>query len=178
LGIFGSREETVPVAPENVFVDPDVAARLPDAGAFLLDLISFLDDSSLRAVGAAVDQLRHPNGAIPGERLRAMKIKDWKMGPVTHLALLTAKDSIALEVWASFGLGRRDGQRIGRAAQQVYLTQGIPAAATWAIQSRPSARLDIDFLAEQLMSNWTELSNLIRNGDIIKSFKKWRPIEE
>ncbi len=173
MGIFGTNEETAFIEPEDVAVSPDIAARLPDVGAFLLNAITFVDDSSLRAVEAAITGLRHSNGAIPGGRLHEIGIRNWKLGPITHLTWLTAKDSIAIEVWASFGLGRRDGRRIGTTVQQVYLTQGIPAAAAWAIQSRPTARLDIDFLAEQLTGSWSDQLGQIRNGDIIKSFKKW-----
>ena len=173
MGIFGTSEETAIVEPGNVVVSPDVSARLPDAGEFLLDAIAFVGDPAVRATEAAIAGLRNSGGAIPGDRLREIGIRNWKLGPVTHLAWLTAKDGIAIEVWASFGLGRREGRRIGTTAHQVYLTQGIPAAAAWARLSRPSARLDLDFLAEQLTNNWSEQLGQIRNGDIIKSFKKW-----
>lgn len=178
MGIFGSSEEIALVKSENVLVNPDFAARLPDVGSFLLDMLSFLHEDSVRAARAAIDQLRLPDGAIPGQRLRGMGFKDWKLGPVTHLAWLTAKDGILIDVWAGYGLGRRDGRQVSAGAQQVYLAQGIPAAAAWAIRSRPNARLDVDFLAEQLTDNWTELAAQIRNGDIIKSFRKWRPTED
>lgn len=173
MGIFGTSEETRIVEAGNVAVGPDLAARLPDVGAFFLDAIAFVDESSLRAVEAAITELRHPSGGIPGERLREIGIRNWKRGPVTHLSWLAAKDGIAIEVWASFGLGRRDAKRIGTTANEVYLTQGAPAAAAWALLSRPSARLDVGFLAEQLTDNWSEALGQIRNGDIIKSFKKW-----
>lgn len=173
MGIFRAGEEIAVVAPENVVARPEVTARLPDVGAFLLDAIAFLGDPALDATEAAIDGLRHTNGAIPGGRLREIGFRDWKRGPITHLAWLTAKDSIAIEVWASFGLGRRDGKQVSTTARQVYLTQGIPAAATWALLTRPAARLDVGFLAEQLTDNWSEQLGQIRNGDIIKSFKKW-----
>jgi hypothetical protein len=174
MGIFGTSEETAFIEPGNVVIDPGITARLPDAGAFLLAALDFLGEPALHATEAAITGLRNPDGAIPGDCLREIGIRDWKRGPLTHLAWLTAKDGIAVEVWASFGLGRRDGKRIGTTAQQVYLTQGMPAAATWAVRSRPGGRLDIDFLAEQLTGNWSELLGQIRNGDIIKSFKKWK----
>lgn len=174
MGLFGSGEVTVPVDVENVSVFPGLAARLPDAGEFLLDLISFLDDGSLQSVQASIAGIRHPNGAITGVSLDGVGVRDWKKGPITHLVWLTAKDSILLEVWASFGLGRRDGQRLGKGARQVYATQGMPAAATWVLNSRPDARLDLDFLADQLTGSWAESAAHISNGDIIKSFKKWQ----
>ncbi|MEU4253307.1 hypothetical protein AB0F15_38520 [Amycolatopsis sp. NPDC026612] len=173
MGIFGTSEKTAFVDHENVVVDAGITARLPDAGAFLLDALDFLGEPALRATEAAIAGLRNSDGAIPGSRLREIGIRDWKRGPLTHLAWLTAKDAIAVEVWASFGLGHRDAKRIGTTAQQVYLTQGMPAAAAWAVQSRPGGRLDLDFLAEQLRDNWSESLGRIRNGDIIKSFKKW-----
>ena len=178
VGIFGSSEEVALVESENVSVSPDIAAQLPDIGTFLLEMISFLHEDSLRAAGAAIDELRLPDGAIPGRRLRDIGIRNWKMGPVTHLALLTARDSIGLEVWASYGLSRRDRQQVATGAHQVYLAQGIAAAATWAILSRPNARMHVDFLAEQLTKSWSESAALISNGDIIKSFRKWRPTED
>lgn len=173
MGIFGSGEETAVVDPGTMAVGPEFAARLPDVGAFFLDAIAFLGDDPVRAAEEAINGLRHANGAIPGDRLREIGFRDWKRGPVTHLAWLSAKDGIAIEVWASFGLGRRDGKRIGATAHQVYLAQGAPAAALWALASRPAARLDVDFLAEQLTDNWSEQLAQIRNGDLIKSFKKW-----
>ncbi len=170
-------EETVVIDLGDVAVDSEIAARIPDAGAFLLQELPITDEGIFRAVEASIDRLRHANGAITGKRLSEIGSRNWKAGPVTHLAWLTAQDGIILEVWASFGLGRREGKRIGQQVLQVYLMQGIPAAATWAFRSRPNARLDLDSLVGQLTGSRIEWMGKLTNGDIIKSFKKWRPDE-
>lgn len=174
MGIFGSREEVQSVDPDNVVVDPDIAARLSDPGEFLMDLFSFLHEDSLIALKTEIDRVRHPNGAIPYDNLKDIGIHDWKKGPLTHLVWLTAKDLILVGVWASFDLGRQERRRIESTAQSIVGNQGIPAAAMWAIRSRPNYRLDVDFLASQLEDSWNETGGQIRNGDVIKSFKKWR----
>lgn len=174
MGIFGNREEVLIVDADNVTVDPTIAARLPDAGEFLLRLLSPLDEDLLRAVSMEIDRVRHPNGSIPHANLGGIGFRDWKSGPLTHLVTLTVKDNILVGVWASFGLGRQDRRRLESTAARIVDGQGIPAAATWAINSRPGRQLDVDFLGSQLEESWNEAASQIRNGDVIKSFKKWR----
>lgn len=174
MGIFGSREHVNVVDPKTVTVDPALTARLPDPGIFLMNFLSFLHEDSLRLLTAEIDRVRHANGSIPKEHLRGIGIHDWKNGPLTHLVWLTAKDSILFGVWASFGLGGRERRRVESTALDIAGSQGIPAAATWTILSRPDGKLDVDFLAAQLEGSWNEAAGQIRNGDIIKSFKKWR----
>ncbi len=174
MGIFGGREDVRVVDPDNVQVIPAVTADLPDAGEFLMDLLSFLHEDTLNTLRAELDRVRHPNGSIPLANLKDIGIHDWKSGPLTHLVWLTAKDKILVGVWASYGLGRQERRRVESTTQRIIDDQGIPAAATWAKLTRPSARLEVDFLASQLEGSWNEQYGQIRNGDIIKSFKKWR----
>ncbi|MET0233100.1 MAG: hypothetical protein ABW224_00530 [Kibdelosporangium sp.] len=175
MGLFRSREEVQLVDPDTVVVDPAIAARLPDPGVFLMELLSDLHEESLRLVSAEIDRVRHVNGSIPRGNLRDIGIHDWKNGPLTHLVWFTAKDSILFGVWATFGLGRHERRQIEAAAQDIAVNQGIPAAATWVALSRPNGGLDVDFLATQLVASWNEAADQLRNGDIIKSFRKWRP---
>lgn len=174
MGIFGSREEVRSVDPDSVVVDPEIAGRLPDPGDFLVRMLSFLSEESLSALRAEIDSVRNVNGSIAYGNLRGIGINDWANGPLTHLVRLTVKDYIIVEVWASFGLGRQDRRRVESTVVRIVKEQGIPAAATWAVCSRPNHRLDLDFLASQLEDSWNEAASQIRNGDVIKSFKKWR----
>lgn len=173
MGLF-NREEINFSEPGEVAVDPQIAKRLPDAGEFLLSLLSDLQPDSRRALEEEVQRVRHPNGSIPHSNLGGIGIHDWKNGPLTHLVWTTAKDRIIVGVWASFGLGHKDRKLIAGTAERLTDTQGIQAAASWSVATRAPGRLDIDSLAEQLRSAWTESAGHIRNGDVIKSFRKWR----
>jgi hypothetical protein len=138
-----------------------------------VSLLSDLDASSLQLLSAEVARVRHVNGSIPKGNLAEIGIHDWKRGPLTNLVWFTAKDWIIVGVWASYGLGRQDRLKIESVAGQIVDSQGIPAAATWALRCRPNGALDLDFLSSQLTDAWKEASGQIRNGDIIKSFRKW-----
>lgn len=174
MGLFSRREEISAVSPEHIAVAADLAATLPDPGEYLLTLLAPLHEDSRRALAAELDRVRHPNGSIPRVNLKGVGVQDWKSGPLTHFVLLTAKDTIILEVWASFGLSGQDKRRIAQTASVVAAGQGIPAAATWARNSRPNHRFDVEFLAAQLRGSWEESAGLIRNRDVIKSFTKWQ----
>jgi hypothetical protein len=105
--------------------------------------------------------------------LKGIGFRDWKSGPLTLLVGLRSKDWIITGVWASYGLGRRQGREVTAIVQNLIQEQGVPAAATWAIASRPK-RPDLRFLAEQLSDSYDEAAGLITNGDVIKAFRKWR----
>ncbi|MGZ3146534.1 hypothetical protein ACVDFE_31985 [Lentzea chajnantorensis] len=174
MGIFGRREEVQTVDVENVPVDPGVAERLPDAGDFLLRNLSDLPASSLRELAAEIERVRHPNGSITNRNLDGVGVRDWKSGPLTNLVWITAADWIITGVWASFGLSGRDRRQVERTAETIARGQGVAAAATWALRARPEGRLRIESLASQLEDSHSEWYGKLTNGDVIKSFKKWR----
>jgi hypothetical protein len=174
VGLFSHREETLVVESDNIAVDHEVAAALPDPGEFLMELLSPLHEDSLRQLSEEIDRVRHPNGSIPQHNLKGIGTRDWKSGPLTHLVWFTAKDFITVPVWASYGLSGREKRRIEQAASVIANEQGAAAAATWARLSRPNHPPDTESLAAQLADSWHESAGQIRNGDVIKSFRKWR----
>ncbi|WP_053733821.1 hypothetical protein [Nocardia sp. NRRL S-836] len=174
MAIFGRREELRTVDTDNVPVDPSVVERLPDAGDFLLRNLSDLPENSLRELAAEIERVRHANGCITNRGLESVGVRDWKSGPLTHLVWITAPDWIIVGVWASSGLGGRDRRQVERTAENIAREQGVAAAATWALRSRPHGNLRIESLASQLGNSWSEWYGKLTNGDIIKSFKKWR----
>ncbi len=174
MGIFGNREELQTVATDEISVDPAVAECLPDAGDFLLRNIAPLAESSMRELAAEIERVRHPNGSITSRNLKNVGVRDWKSGPLTHLVWITAPDSIIVGVWASLSLSGRDRRQVDGTAANVVREQGVAAAATWALRSRPNGNLRIEMLASQLEDSRSEWFGKITNGDVIKSFKKWR----
>jgi hypothetical protein len=50
--------------------------------------------------------------------------------------------------------------------QELVRKQGVPAAATWAIASRPAGRLSVESLGEQLSSAYDESAGMLTNGDL------------
>ncbi|WP_156926119.1 hypothetical protein [Glycomyces arizonensis] len=174
MGIFGSREEINFSEPGEISVDHQIASRLPDSGEFLLSFLSDIHPDSYRTLEAEIQRVRHSNGSIPHSNLKGIKIQDWKSGPLTHLVWMTAKDRIIVGVWASFGLSGKDRKLVSSTAERLVDTQGIRAAATWSVATRTPGRLDVDSLGEQLTNSWRESAGNIRNGDVIKSFRKWQ----
>ncbi|MGW6935309.1 hypothetical protein ACWGE0_34975 [Lentzea sp. NPDC054927] len=173
MGLFSRHEETLVIDSDNIAIDPEVSAILPDPGEFLVELLSPLHEESLHQLSKEIDRVRHPNGSIPRHRLREIGLRDWKSGPLTHLVWFTAKDTIIIGVWASYGLSGREKRRIERTVSVINTEQGTAAAATWARLSRPSYPPRTEFLAAQLADSWNESAGQIRNGDVIKSFRKW-----
>jgi hypothetical protein len=174
MGIFGRREELQTVDPDEIPVDPAVAECLPDAGEFLLRNIAPLPESSMRELAAEIERVRHRNGSITNRNLGDVGVRDWKSGPLTHLVWITASDRIIVGVWASFGLSGRDQRQVERTAEIIARQQGAAAAATWALRSRPQGNLRLESLAAQLEDSWSEWFGKITNGDVVKSFRKWR----
>lgn len=174
MGIFGNREELRSVDTDAISVHPAIAGKLPDAGEFLFRQLSFLHEDSLSELAAEIARVRHPNGSIPRRNLQAIGLRDWKSGPLTHLVWMTAKDMIVVGVWATLTLSRGERQQFEKTVVAVAEEQGIAAAATWAMLSRPDGNLHVESLASQLEDSWSESMGLIRNGEIIKSFQKWR----
>lgn len=79
-----------------------------------------------------------------------------------------------MSVWASYGLRGADKRMIENTVREVLTVEGHAAAATWALHTRPTAHLDLDFLATSLVRGWDEGVNYVRTGDVIKAFKRWR----
>ncbi|GAB1510351.1 hypothetical protein [Actinophytocola sp. KF-1] len=172
MGFFTSDETVVPVPSDDISVDPRVVAALPDPGDYLMDLLGDLSQESLDLVAGEIARVRHPNGAIPFDALTGVGVADWKSGPLTLLVSIHAGELIATSVWASFGLPRRQRKAFESTVEEIVRGQGVPAAATWALMSRPDAKPHLDFLAESLLSSYGEAR--LTNGDVIKAFRKWR----
>jgi hypothetical protein len=172
MGFFTSSETVVDVPSDAVAVDPRVVAALPDPGEHLLGLLGDLPQSSLDAFAGELARVRHPNGSIPRDALRGVGVADWKSGPLTLFVWMTAGELIATSVWASFGLPRKQRKPFESTVENIVRTQGVPAAATWTLLSRPDGKRHLDFLAESLLSSYREAG--ITNGDVIKAFRKWR----
>jgi hypothetical protein len=174
MGLFTSNETVTPVPSDVVTVEPRVTRALPDPGAFVLGFLSDLSQESLAAVAAELTRVRHPNGSIPRAALSGVGLRDWKSGPLTLYAWITVKEQLLTSVWASSGLPRRARKPFEATAGEIVRTQGVPAAATWTVMSRPDARCDLEFLGESLSAAYTESAGQITNGDVIKAFRKWR----
>lgn len=172
MGIFTSTETVVSVPSEAIAIDPRVAEALPDPGDHLMSLLGGLPQESLAAAASEIARVRHPNGSIPWNALKGVGVADWKSGPLTLLVSIHVREMIATSVWASFGLPRRQRKMFDSTVEEIVRTQGVPAAATWALLSRPDAKMDLGYLAESLLSSYDEAH--LTNGDVIKAFRKWR----
>ena len=174
MGLFSRREETLVVDSGDIAVDPEVAGILPDPGEFLVSLLSPLHEETLRQLSEEIARVRHPNGSIPRRNMAEVGVRDWTSGPLTHMVWFTAHDIILVGVWASFGLSGRDKRRVEQTASIIATEQGMAAAATWARLSRPDNRPSTESLAAQMSDTWHKNAGNIRNGDVVKSFRKWR----
>lgn len=174
MGIFSNKEELTSLSPDNVAVHASIAEALPDAGQHLLELLDDLHEESVSAATAEIARVRHPNGGIPHAPLKEIGIRNWKNGPLTLLAWITVTEPIAVAVWASFGLKGQNRRMIEATVQTIVDNQGVPAAATWAVATRPAGKLHVDSLRTTLSSLYTEKIGQITNGDVIKAFRKWR----
>jgi hypothetical protein len=151
-------------------VHPEIASRVPDIGAFFLD---WLGSPGSDQVMPYVDALRSPDGRIPRRAVRAIDRDGRRSGPLLFLSQMATYDEIALTVWASYGESRARRRAIEEITRRVLADQGHAAAASWVITARPGDRLDVDFLAGQLVDSWSKGVEFARNGDVIKAFRKW-----
>ncbi|MET9888400.1 hypothetical protein ABZZ20_35845 [Streptomyces sp. NPDC006430] len=173
MGLFSSDEEIDLSPPGLVAVNEGVAEQLPDPGAYLLDLLRDLAPESYESAAAEIQRVRHANGSLTRDGLQGIGFRDWKSGPLTLLVGLQAKEWIITGVWASYGLGRRQGREVTTVIQNLVQEQGVPAAASWAVAAR-HRKPDVRSLADQLFQSYEEAAGLITNGDVIKAFRKWR----
>lgn len=170
MGLFGSRESLNLQEPGRVEIADHVRTHVPDVGEHFLDFIGVGRDQ----LEPHVDALRAENGWVPIGALRQYGVMKLNSGPLTFLNMMVAYDRVTMSVWASFGLRGSDKRAVESTVTGVLEEQGHAAAATWAIVARPQARLDLEFLGESLTSRWDESVSTIRNGDLIKAFKKWK----
>ncbi|MCM2422606.1 hypothetical protein [Streptomyces sp. RKAG293] len=173
MGLFSSDEQINLSPPGLVPVSAWVSEQLPDSGEYLLGLLGFLSPESYELAAAEIQRVRHANGAITDHGMKDIRLRDWKSGPLTLLVGLRVKEWIITGVWASYGLGRRQRREVTTMVENLVHEQGVPAAATWAVASRPNGP-DVSYLAEQLSAAYDEGASHITNGDVIKAFRKWR----
>jgi hypothetical protein len=174
MGLFGSREELSVSEPGVVEIPAYVAEQVTDVGTYFIGWATAgIHEEQAQWVVAAVEAKRGQNGWIPINSLSEIGIMDFRSGPLTFLAGMTAADRILMEVWASFGLGGKDKRYVSGQVSALVYEQGHAAAATWALASRPNARLDLGLLNDQLVASWQKGSGYVRNKDFIKAFRKW-----
>jgi len=170
VGLFGSKEALHLEEPGQIGVAEHVREHIPDLGEYFLD---FLGAFGSKRVAPHVDALRGENGCIPTGALDQFGFKKLSNGPLTFLNMMVSYDQIHISVWAGFGLRGGPKRTVESTVSRLLREQGHAAAATWAIIARPEARLDLEFLAESLTGGWDKGVATIRNGDVIKAFKKW-----
>jgi hypothetical protein len=174
MGSFELDEELHLFEPGLMSIPADIADEVPDAGAYFLSwATSTLPADQAREIEAAVNGRRCQNGWFPLESLDNIGLMDFRAGPLTFLARMTANDSVIMEVWASLGL-QGDGKRqVEATTNHLLFQQGHAAAATWARAVRPQANLSLDFLSEYLSRNWEEGVGSILTKDFLKAVRKW-----
>lgn len=169
MGLFGRSETIVDVPTNDINVPEDISNVVPDVGEYFLGLMPEGEPQVLAA--AQIGELRHANGAVPG-RLRGIDYMKYKQGPVCLLS--NVRERVALEVWATYGLSGRQKRDVVNGVVEVWLEQGVAAAATWAIIARPDHRFDIWILTQQLHSAHAEDHDHLTNRDVVKAFRKWQ----
>nr|WP_238355379.1 hypothetical protein [Kribbella sandramycini] len=172
--VFDAPEELRLFDPGTLAVAPQIAERLPDAGAYFIDW-STRDLSAERAreVEAAVNGRRCANGWFPLESLDTIGHRGFWRGPLTYLAQMTADDPAILQDWAARGLTGPDRARIQATVNHLLYEQGHAAAATWAVAVRPQAALDATALADRLFTAWDQNLDAIRPKDVAKAVRRW-----
>ncbi|WP_073946257.1 hypothetical protein [Streptomyces kebangsaanensis] len=170
MGLFRSRESLNLEEPGRVEIADHVRTHVPDVGEHFLDFIGVGRDQ----LEPHVDALRTENGWVPIGALHQYGFRKLNNGPLTFLNEMVVRDQVTMSVWASFGLRGSDKRAVESTVARILEEQGHAAAATWAIVARPQARLNLELLGESLTSGWNESVSTIRNGDLIKAFKKWK----
>jgi hypothetical protein len=133
-----------------------------------------LDERAVQQATTAVEGLRGPNGWLPLDALSGIGIMDFKSDPLTFLKSMMTADYSVVSAWASYEVRGKDQRQIQATVEFLLRTQGHAAAAAWALTARPTARLDIDFLGQQLHEGWRSGVSYVRNKDFVKAFTKWR----
>ncbi|MCW2135392.1 hypothetical protein B0G38_004583 [Arthrobacter sp. VKM Ac-2550] len=175
MGLFGTREEVELLVPDVIEIPTSISDQLTDAGEFFVSWASSsLYEEQAQQIRDLVTARRAANGWIARDSLSDIGVYDFKNGPLTFLVQMTVRDTIVLQVWASFGLKGENKRSIESAVASIFGREGHAAAATWAIGARPSKSLSIDFLNESLTGAWTESLASVTNGDFSKSFRKWK----
>jgi hypothetical protein len=174
MGLFKSDEGLHLFEPGLMTIPADIAEEVPDAGAYFLSwATSSLPADQARELEAAVNGRRCLNGWFPLESLDNIGLMDFRAGPLTFLAAMTARDSVIMQVWASLGLEGDGKRQVEGTTTHLLFQQGHAAAATWAKAVRPHANLSVDFLSEYLSRNWEEEVGSILAKDFIKAVRMW-----
>jgi hypothetical protein len=172
--LFDSPEELRLFEPGTMVVAPQVAAHLPDAGAYFIDWATRdLDADRAREVEAAVNGRRCTNGWFPLESLDSIGHRGFWRGPLTYLAQMTAEDAGILQDWASSGVKGQDHQRMEAIVNHLLHQQGHAAAASWAVAVRPQAGLDVAALGDLLVTAWEQNLDAVRPKDVAKAVRRW-----
>lgn len=175
MGIFGNSETIDLSQPGQVAIPEQVASVVPDAGEYFLGWLGgLLDDRTLSRLENEINARRGTNGWLASTGLDDAPQLGQKQNPLTFLrSLVGGLDAIHLGVWGTSANRGRDYKALTSTLEGLVRTQGHAAAATWAIEVRPQARLDLNYLAESLRDAWGQSHSYLTNGDVIKAFKNW-----
>lgn len=176
MPLFKSAEPVDLSDPGEIEIPQEVSASIPDVGKWFLDWLPMpADPSTSVALETAVNRRRAANGWIPGGAFTDVPKLGRGQTPLTFLAVMAGgASSITTSVWGTFGIRGGEAKALSRTLENLVISQGHAAAASWALTARPQGHLRLDTLSDMLVRSWHDSVGFLTNGDLIRAFKNWK----